>query len=252
MKLIALYSVFDGEELLEGSIAQVRPHVDYVLCCIQTVSYSGETYHGAKPVVEDLKARRLVDQIAHYQPVPGVSGQRNEVRKRFGAIQLAYKAGFTHFFHIDCDEYIACDEFAAAKRLVEESGADGSVVCSKTYFKHPDWELEGIDEAFFPFIHAIRQETACCGSDYPFWSDPTRTVNARDVILIPQNVATQHHFSWVRRDVRSKVRNHSLSPTFDGTRILEDYENAEVGSFIPLCRRRIVQGRNLFNIQLNP
>ena len=250
MKLIALYSVFDGEELLEGSIAQVRPHVDFVLCCVQTVSYSGETYLGGKAAADSLKARGIVDQVAHYHPLADVSGQRNEIRKRFGAIQMASKAGFTHFFHIDCDEYFESDEFAAARKLVAESGADGSVVCSKTYFKRPDWELEGIDEAFFPFIHAIQANTACCGSDYPFWCDPTRTVNARDVLVIPQDVATQHHFSWVRRDVSSKVRNHSLSPTFDGTRILEDYQNACVGSYIPLCRRRIVQGKNVFGINL--
>jgi hypothetical protein len=251
MKLIALYSVFDGEELLEGSISQIRPHVDFVLCCVQTVSYSGETYLGGKAVVESLKARGLVDQIAPYQPLPGVSGQRNEVRKRFGAIQLASKAGFSHFFHVDCDEYFESAEFASAKALIENAGADGSVVCSKTYFKRPDWELEGIDEAFFPFIHRIHQHTASCGSDYPFWCDPTRTVNARDVLMIPQAVATQHHFSWVRRDVSSKVRNHSLSPTFKGTGILEDYQNAQVGSYIPFCRRNIVQGRNVFGIQLS-
>src|SRR6185437_11887040 len=39
MKLIALYSVFEGEELLEGSVRQIRPYVDFVLCSIQTVSY---------------------------------------------------------------------------------------------------------------------------------------------------------------------------------------------------------------------
>jgi len=250
MKLIALYSVFDGEELLEGSIAQIRPHVDFVLCCVQTVSYAGETYPGGKDVAESLKSKGLVDQIARYQPLPGAPRQQNEMRKRFGAIQMAFRAGFTHFLHIDCDEYFDGHQFEAAKDFIQQTGADGSVVQSRTYFKRPDWELESYDEAFFPFIHRVHSKTTCCGSDYPFWCDPTRTVNANDVVAIPGSLAVQHHFSWVRRDVSGKIRNHSCAPGFEGTQIQDEYENAQVGSYITLCRRRIAQGTNLFNVTL--
>lgn len=250
MKLFAIYSVFEGEELLEGSIAQVRPHVDFVFCSVQTVSYAGEVYEGGLEKCQELKRSGLVDQVATYTPLENTRGQINELRKRFGAIQLGYQAGFTHFVQIDCDEYFAPDQFAAAKDFVASGDGDVSIVYSRTYFKYPDWELEGVDEAFFPFICAYRPDLACVGSNFPYKCDPTRTVNANKIAIVPKEMVLQHHYSWVRNDIDRKYRNHSCYGTFLGTGILEDYHAAEVGSYVRLLKRRIRQGRNSFNIQV--
>ena len=85
MKLIALYSVFDGEELLEGSVRQIRPHVDFVLCSVQTVSYAGEVYEGGADKAYELKRQGLVDEVVVYTPQPAERPQMDELRKRFGA-----------------------------------------------------------------------------------------------------------------------------------------------------------------------
>lgn len=250
MRLIALYSVFEGEELLEHSVVQIRPHVDFVLCSVQTVSYAGETYEGGAQKAHELKRRGLVDAVATYTPLPGVRGQVNELRKRFGAIQLGHKAGFTHFFHIDCDELFVPEQFKAAKDFLDASDADGSVVYSQTYFKRPDWPLHELDRAFFPFIHRYRPDLTCCGSNYPYLCDPTRTVDAKNVVVLPREMILQHHFSWVRNDVTRKLRNHSVAGTFTDSGIKEDYDAAAVGSYVRLLDRRIEQGRNLFNLSV--
>src|SRR5579859_6104118 len=209
MRLIALYSVFDGEELLEGSVRQIRGLVDFVLCSVQTVSYTGQKYEGGLEKARELKRMGLVDEVAVYTPSGEVGTQINELRKRFGAIQLGYKAGFSHFIHMDCDEYYLPEEFARVKQFVEEGGFDGSLVYSKTYFKRPDWVMDDVDRTFFTFIHKYRADLACCGSNFPYVCDPTRTVNAKNIKVLDREMITLHHYSWVRNDVLRKLRNSS-------------------------------------------
>jgi hypothetical protein len=248
VKLIALYSIFDGEELLEGSVRQIRPFVDFVLCSVQTVSYTGEIYEGGAEKCHQLKRIGLVDQVATFTPSACERGQINELRKRFGAMMLGFKAGFTHFFHIDCDEYFIPEQFKAAKDHLEATEAEGSIVYSQAYFKRPDWELDDIDKTFFPFIHKYSPGLTCCGSNFPYLCDPTRTVGVKNVVVLPREMILQHHYSWVREDVGRKVRNSSTSGVLHPSGVLEDYEKAAPGSYVRLLDRRIRQGKNLFNI----
>ena len=248
MRLIALYSVFDGEELLEGSVRQIRPFVDFILCSVQRESFAGEHYDGGVEKALELKEMGLVDAVATFTPLAGERPQINELKKRFGAMQLGYKAGFTHFFHIDCDEYFVPEEFNAAKEHVEDLGAEGTLVYSQAYFKRPDWELDYIDRIFVPFIHKYRPGLQCCGSNFSYLCDPTRTVEVKNPVVLPKEMILHHHFSWVRSDIGRKVRNSSTSGVFDGSGVLEDYEQAAVGSRVRLLDRRIRQGKNLFGI----
>ncbi len=248
MRLIALYSVFDGEELLEGSVRQIRPFVDFVLCAVQTESFTGERYSGGVEKAVELKREGLVDGVATFTPRVGERPQINELKKRFGAMQLGYKAGFTHFFHIDCDEYFVPEEFEAAKAHVERVDAEGTLLYSQAYFKRPDWELDNVDRIFVPFIHKYRPGLQCCGSNFPYLCDPTRTVEVENPVVLPREMILHHHYSWVRSDIGRKVRNSSTSGVFEGSGVLEDYEQAAVGSRVRLLDRRIRQGKNLFGI----
>ncbi len=234
--------------MLEGSVRQIRPFVDFVLCSVQTVSFTGQCYDGGAEKAQELKRMGLVDQVATFTPSPTERTQINELRKRFGAIQLGYKAGFTHFIHMDCDEYYLPAEFERAKRFVEECGCDGSLVYSKTYFKRPDWEMDDVDRAFFTFIHKYRDGLTCCGSNFPYVCDPTRTVDAKDIKILDRGLITLHHYSWVRNDVLRKVRNSSTGGVMEAGGVLEDYERAEVGNLVRHLGRRISLGKNLFNI----
>jgi len=248
MRLIALYSVFDGEELLEGSVRQIRPFVDFILCSVQTLSYTGETYAGGSEMAHDLKRKGLVDQVAMFTPTLTERPQICELRKRFGAMQLGFNAGFSHFLHVDVDEYYVPDQFRWATDFMDTSDADCSLVYSQPYFKRPDWELDNLDRAFFPFIHRYRPGLMCTGSNFPYVCDPTRTVNAQNITILPKENILMHHYSWVREDIGRKMRNYSTGGALEGSGILEDYRNAEVGSRIRLLDRRVRQGKNLFNI----
>ena len=43
MKLGVSYNIFDGEELLEGSIKQIKDQVDYISVVYQTISNFGNS-----------------------------------------------------------------------------------------------------------------------------------------------------------------------------------------------------------------
>lgn len=62
------YSVFDGEELLEASLRNIRPHVDYI-----NVIWQKESWYGAPanadlyPLLLKLKDAGLIDELIEYK-----------------------------------------------------------------------------------------------------------------------------------------------------------------------------------------
>ena len=63
-KLGAAYNVFDGIELLEGSIRSVRPVVSYVVVVFQTVSNFGvPAPKGTAAALRALKEMGVVDEL---------------------------------------------------------------------------------------------------------------------------------------------------------------------------------------------
>jgi hypothetical protein len=251
MRLAAIYSVFDGEELLEGSIAQIRPHLDFVLCAAQTISNQGEHYDGGWCKCQELKSRGLEDELTLFTPVPGEKPARMERDKRIGGARAVAERGFTHFLYLDCDEYYDTEQFAAGKGLVDRDDIDGSVAHMKTYFKRPDWQLEGLESDYVPFIHRARVDIRNVGRRYPFPCDATRTVDAQNVIALPAEVIVMHHYSWVRNDIMRKVRNSTLAGYLkEQSTLLQDYNRAQLGDSVSHGTRRLIQTVNQFNIRV--
>jgi hypothetical protein len=81
MRLAAVYNVFDGEELLRGSLASIRPHVEYAIAVVQTVGNRGEAYDGGREECEALFRLGLLDVVWHFQPdlsLPAVANERDK------------------------------------------------------------------------------------------------------------------------------------------------------------------------------
>jgi hypothetical protein len=83
MRLGVSYNIFDGEELLEGSIKQIRSHVDYVSVVFQTISnFGNQSNPELIPLLERLKSEGLIDELYHYNPKIDAGGHHNEMKKR--------------------------------------------------------------------------------------------------------------------------------------------------------------------------
>ena len=184
MKLAAIYNVFDGLELLEGSIMQIRQSVDCVIIVAQEVSNFGEYDPFVYPYCEYLKSIGLVDHVIKYTPHNGNAMQR-ETQKRQIGIDFAKSGGYTHFFCLDCDEYYFPDELQQAKEELCFHGCGGAVVSMRTYYKSPSFMLENPESYYVPFIHTLHQNTTTGPKNrYPFYVDPTRKINTANVKLL--------------------------------------------------------------------
>lgn len=204
MKLAAIINLWDGEELLLGSIKTIKDHVDLLIIVYQVRSNFGEM-HRAYDLEERKSTVCGIPAIwENYEPIE-LGGLLNEQNKRNIGLAIAKREGCTHFLHMDIDEYY--EDFASLKQEFIDSQAFGSVCPIYTYFKKPTWRLENLDGYYVPFIHRLLDNTqAGYGFPYSFYCDPTRVINQANVVKLSQPM---HHFSWVRMDIERKARNSS-------------------------------------------
>jgi hypothetical protein len=151
----------------------------------------------------------------------------------------------THFLHVDCDEYY--QDFGEAKRLYLESGRAGSVVRLHTYFKKPTLRVEQDEKYFLPFIHELKPGTAITDrKQYPFYVDPTRSVNENDVIELP---VFMEHFSWVRKNIGMKARNSSIRGFYKKSSHLKEYvRDLKAGDYLESYKSKLIEVPDYFNI----
>ena len=112
MKIGVSYNLFDGEELLEGSIKCIREEVDYISVVYQTVSNFGNPCdEDLVSLLERLKSEGLVDELFEYKPRVNKGGHYNEITKRNIGVSLSLGESCTHHMSMDSDEYYLLDEF---------------------------------------------------------------------------------------------------------------------------------------------
>lgn len=244
MKLAAIYNVWDGVELLRGSMECLKNDVDLFIIVWQDTSNFGEHYNPMPEMVDFLKYFNFV--LVKFDPA-GNGGQRNETTKRNVGLQIAKIYNCTHFVHLDTDEYY--EDFAAAKDLYIESGAAGSVCSIYTYFKKPTLRNQNPDGYYVSFIHKLEPfTTGGYYKDYPFYVDRTRQVNCDNVVALPVKM---HHYSWVRKDIERKARNSSAKFNIAKGSLLSDYHsNVGPGYYIKDWEQILIEVPNIFNIQI--
>ena len=203
-KLIAIWSIWDSDELLPYSVNQIKSEVDIRIAVIQTTSNRGEVY---EPKFE----HSLFDYILTFEPNKRRTPMQNETDKRNMGIEFAKSLGGTHYILLDCDELYHTKEFARLKALIY-GGARYSACRMYTYYGSPTQRIDPIERYYVPFINELTQHTHVGNNrNYPITCDPTRKDmrlrNAKDILLF--NNPIMHHFSWVRKDIKRKLRNSS-------------------------------------------
>lgn len=244
-KLAAIYNVFDGIELLKGSINCLLNDVDLFIIVFQDISNFGEEKvcnHDLTEALSNIPIEKI--ELVKFTPTQ-IAGQPNETIKRNLGIQSAKFNGCTHFIQMDADEYY--EDFSKAKQMYIDSEAKGSVCKMMTYFKKPTFRFENPDNYYVPFIHQLNENTITGSRNYPFYCDRTRCVNEEKVIELP---ILMHHYSWVRKDIEMKIRNSSAKVNIERSQLLADYKNPELteGFFVKDFNQKLLEVKNIFNI----
>lgn len=218
MRLGISYNLFDGEELLEGSIRQIREHVDYVSVVYQTISNFGNPCDvGLVPLLEKLKSEGLIDELFEYTPKVNKGGHSNEIQKRNIGLALSQGAGCTHHMSMDSDEYYLPSEFENLKKIIIEGDYDSSYCQMQTYYKSWEYSLDPAEDYYVSLIFKIKQDSSyVLGAPAPVLVDPTRRMDpSNKPIVLTREQIQMHHGSYIRNNIKVKLQNSSASINFN-------------------------------------
>lgn len=261
MKLAAIFNVWDGEELLEQAIINVRPLVDVVIVTWQQLSNAGNVNPELWVVLRKVEKLGLVDYFQNFTPGTGKSLIYTESRKRSGALQIAKEFECSHYIFIDVDEFYDQRQFLTAKKYIEQNEVFNSFCKMYTYFLKPTWRLNPMEQYHVPFIQKIttksRVGTMKVMDRWSFSVDPTRAPSpeGKTIIFEPEQLV-MHHYSWVRKNLEQKLRNSSANDntafSFQVDTLLMECKNFKNdGRALPYYKNyTITEVDNIFNLNL--
>ncbi len=234
MVIAAIYNVFDGEELLEHSIDQIRDEVDIIICVVQEYSNYGQYYQGGYNKCFQLLCNHKINLIQKFKPNSSLTPQQNENEKRNIGINRARERGATHFMLMDCDEFWTdIPEPDCAHRMY-------------TYFKHPTLRYETMESYYVPGLMTLKNNTKVGAYNCGFYCDPTRKPNHK----LKEGKEIMHHFSYVRKDINRKIENSTAKSNIFAKKdkLFTDLEKACDGYSMTFVPNRLVEVENIFGI----
>lgn len=232
MKLGVSYNVFDGEELLEGSIKQIKNCVDYVSVVYQKKSNYGDVCTNTLlDTLNNLKEKGLVDELIEYIPHTQYGPHYNELEKRNIGLECSKKNECTHHISMDTDEYYLPEQFTKLKEKILEGDYDSSYCQMKTYYKSWNYVITPPEEYFVPLIYKIKNNVNyLLGYPSPVLVDPTRRMgNVEKPLILKRDEIEMHHGSYIRNDIRKKLINSSALVNFSNQidNLINHYQNWE-------------------------
>lgn len=253
MKLAAVYTVWNGIELLQKSIDQIQNDVEAIYLIWQRFSNRGEDHPEILEKLAEIEAKapiRLVEFTPNFQ----VNTKQNELHKHNLGLTRVRRDGFTHFVLMACDHYYEPKQFRKAKRLIESE--DYQVTFSKmfTYYKRPEWRIDPIENYVMPFIMKICPVSVFkMQPKYAQVCDPSVKIwPSYPWYLFDEDELMMHHYSMIRKDIENKFNNAAASIRWTPEKIQgfkDEYNSAKVGDSIKYFKnRKIISVKNLFDI----
>jgi hypothetical protein len=214
MKLGVAYIAFDGTELLEHSIRQIRNNVDYICVLYQKRSWFGHPISKEDlQNLELLKKSNLIDDLIDFDrfiPVRGANTKNikkvkhYELQKRQFGLNVCLNKGCTHYLCMDVDEFYESSEFKRAKREIEINDYDITAVKFINYVNLPTIH-RGFDSSHVPFICKINP-AAKMTSNFFVRVDPTRGIKngGKKSHQFNKSEIKMHHMETVRKNLTVK------------------------------------------------
>lgn len=234
MKLAACYTVFNGLELLEESINQIKDHVDEIIICYQNKSNTGNFNPDVNTFVFDLaKKFRNKMHVIVFHPDLSKNTKENERNKHQQMLLQARALDCTHFFLSATDHFYITEEFIFGKNTCQIQNPDVSFTKMYTYYKDPTWQLTPTESYYMPFIMRLNSSTKIArNSLYPVPTDPSVQVSpAKHTYVFHENDLILHHYSMIRNDIEDKFRNAAASIRWKQEQVkqfIDEYKNYNI------------------------
>lgn len=223
VKWAVSYNVFDGEELLEYSIKQIREQVDLVSVVWQDISNYGLEHPNSekqKATIDDLLERGLIDlaikfNVKDVHKDAHATRHHYEAQKREIGRQIAEKHGATYYASLDCDEMYFPHELKRAKRKIVENNFDATACHIYTYHANPEHQSVGIAPFYVPFFHKVKLPYKLGHNHYFCYADPTRGVSGWvSSHIFPIEEVGMHHYTMTREHLAAKYGSHNGAINF--------------------------------------
>lgn len=216
MKLGVSYIVFDGTELLDSSIRQIREHVDFIQVIYQTKSWFGDKMHPSSLAeLKKLERTGLIDKLTLFNQFKVLNDKSNrsiaqskgyERSKRQLGLNTCVTERCSHYLCMDADEFYIKEEFGKAKELIYADKIDSTAVKFVNYVNIPTLH-RGVDSSHVPFICRITGKSRM-GNSFQVRCDPTRGItpfkDKKSFKLLGQHDIKMHHMETIRRDLKLK------------------------------------------------
>lgn len=267
MRLLVSYIVFDGIELLESSINQIRDQVDIIHVVYQNVSwFNKQILQKDVNILIDLKNRRLIDKLecfTNFKPLTDTTqnsvriSKQYEIKKRELGLKSAIQEHATHFMSMDVDEFYKNEDFYRAKEIIKENDFDLTSCRFINYVKTAEYH-RGYDPKFVPFICKINNISKI-GSGFFVQCDPTRGISPGvNNFEFSEGLITMHHMETVRINLKNKyestTRFHFNRSQIDTLVNAVNNSNENVnfaGIIYPSLRdQKLTKVENIFDIKI--
>jgi hypothetical protein len=224
MKLGVSYIVFDGVELLESSIKQIRNHVDFIQVIYQTTSWFGKKIPSADlDDLRKLKHSSLIDELTpftDFSPLSDttqrsiVTAKSYERAKRQLGLNTCLRQKCTHYLCMDADEFYTTEEFKNAKHQIIHSNLTATSVKFINYVNIPTLHRGMESRMTVPFICKIDSSSKMVRSFFTP-CDPTRGISntgpKSSFHSFAPSVITMHHMETVRKNLLLKYESTTRS-----------------------------------------
>ena len=231
------YSIYNGLELLKGSISQIESEVDLILICWQKVSNIGLESNEIEPFLKKLKTKY---HLLEFVPDLSKSTKENERAKHNLMLDYFKSKQCTHFILSATDHYYDKLDFRCAK--IKALNYDCTTTKMFTYFKSPEYQLTPIEEYEMLFICRVYDESEFIQMQFPVIVDPALKLNtSRKFYSFKQTEIMMHHYSMVRIDISSKFKNAAASVRWSKELVdtfIYEYESHKVGDAVTYFKGR--------------
>lgn len=197
--LIACYTVFNGLELLEDSINNIKDVVDDVIIAWSDCSHNGNKCDKIADFIRKL-------DVKSYKFTPNLRKSAKEIEKdkHLFLVSKAKELGAEYVILMATDHFYKKDDVIRAKEFLNNNPKiNATATPMYTYFKEPTMRLEPCEKYFMPFICRTPSKIV---RKFPVRVDPACNFYPNKPFHLFKDIYL-HHYSWLRLDVRDKLEN---------------------------------------------
>lgn len=236
---------FDDTLHLRNITSEIRDLCDLIVVCLQNESYHGVPIEEhIKKEIGELCEEGLVDEVIWFIPEKDYdmsqpeSPRIMETDKRNYIIEYLSERGCDYVHIIDSDEFYDHADYENAKEVLNEHPEINVAYCEYVnYYRDYRHLLVWPFNSYVPFISKSEYRFDFFHGSFDKMSDPTRRYRLDEpdakYCIMSFSVVKMHHLSWIRTDIREKLKNWSAKKYFedDGLveKIIDRYENYKDG-----------------------